>query len=273
MRITDARTGQRTEIHPHRAGLLHVTVDVGEQGHPFGLGDLRALVAGDVLARTCEAQGLQVITELVVPDTPGEESRALLKAADRLGVHPPAQLSTRHGGGGDGGDDGDGRTAADLSITSRSPSHPGPPSASILVTGPVTAPRHARADSGAEPLASVTLDEHDPLALRLTFLEHAVTAPIRLTADDLANAAARLARWRALVASLACEPSRPPEADMVQGGFDGLNEDLDARAAVRALHALEARAALPDGARFETFVRLDQILALELGRDIGRTPG
>ncbi|MFH8384656.1 hypothetical protein ACH4E7_27565 [Kitasatospora sp. NPDC018058] len=267
MRITDARTGQRTEVHPHRAGLLHVTVDVGEQGHPFGLGDLRALVAGDVLARTCEAQGLQVIVELVVPDTPGEEARALLKAADRLGVHPPAQLSTRHDG------DGDDRMAADLSITSRSPSRPGPPSASLLVTGPVTAPRQARPDSGAEPLASITLDEHDPLALRLTFLEHAVTAPIRLTDDDLANAAARLARWRALVAYLACEPSRPPEADMVQGGFDGLNEDLDARVAVQALHALEARAALPDGARFETFVRLDQILALELGRDIGRPPG
>ncbi|MET8629158.1 hypothetical protein ABZW30_36415 [Kitasatospora sp. NPDC004669] len=266
MRITDARTGQRTEIHPQRAGLLHVTVDVGEQGHPFGLGDLRALVAGDVLARTSEAQGLQVVVELVVPDTPGEETRTLLKAADRLGVHPPARLSTRHGGD-------EGRTAADLSITSRSPSRPGPPAPSLLVTGPVTAPRPARPDSGAEPLASITLDEHDPLALRLTFLEHAVTAPIRITADDLADAAARLARWRALVADLACEPSRPPEADMVQGGFDGLNEDLDARVAVRALHALEARAALPDGARFETFVRLDQILALELGRDIGRPPG
>ncbi|MFE5588281.1 hypothetical protein [Kitasatospora sp. NPDC056531] len=267
MRITDARTGQRTEVRPHRVGLLHAIVDVGEQDRPFDLGDLRALVAGDVLARTCEAQGLQVITELVVPDAPGERTQALLEAADQLGVHPPARLSTRHAVA-----DSD-RATADLAITSRSPVHPDAPSVPLLVTGPVRGPRHARPESAAEPPVSIVADERDPLALRLTFLEHAVTAPIRLTDDDLANAAARLAGWRALVADSAREPSRPPEADMVQAGFDGLDEDLDARVAVRALYALEARAALPDGARFETFVRLDQILALELGRDIGRSPG
>ncbi|MBV2154989.1 hypothetical protein [Kitasatospora sp. SUK 42] len=267
MRITDARTGQRTEIHPRRVGLLRATVDVGEQGHPFGLGDLRALVAGDVLVRTCEAQGMQVITELVVPDAPAEKARALLEVAGRLGVHPPARLSTRHDV------DGSNRTPADLVITSRSPLRPGPASTSLLVAGPVTAPLRVRPDPGAEAPASITVDGHDPLALRLAFLEHAVTAPIRLTDDDLANASAELARWRALVADIAREPSGPPEAGMIQAGFDGLNEDLDARVAVRALHALEARAALPDGTRFETYVRLDQILALELGRDIGRTPG
>ncbi|MFJ9846932.1 hypothetical protein ACIRYZ_42180 [Kitasatospora sp. NPDC101155] len=267
MRITDARTGQRTEVRPHRVGLLHAIVDVGEQGRPFGLGDLRALVAGDVLARTCEAQGMQVTIELVVPDAPGEGTRALLAAADRLGVHPPAGLSARHEVAGSD------RAAADLAITSRSAERCDPSSAPLLVTGPVRGPHHARPDSGAESPGSMTVDRHDPLALRLIFLEHAVTAPIRLTDEDLANATARLAHWRALVADSAREPSRPPEADMVQAGFDGLDEDLDARVAVRALHALEARAALPDGARFETFVRLDQILALELGRDIGRTPG
>ncbi|WBP84840.1 hypothetical protein [Kitasatospora cathayae] len=267
MRITDARTGQRTEIRPHRVGLLRATIDVGEPGRPFALGDLRALVTGDVLARTCEAQGLQVITELVVPDAPGEKTRVLLEAAGRLGVHPPARLSTRHDA------DASDPATADLAITSRSPVHAGPASAPLLVTGPVTTPRHARPDSGDAPSAWITVDGPDPLALRLTFLEHAVTAPIRLTDDDLADAAETLARWRALVADTAREPSGPPDAGMVQAGFDGLDEDLDARVAVRALHALEARAALPDGTRFETYVRLDQVLALELGRDIGRTPG
>ncbi|MFI9361575.1 hypothetical protein ACIG5E_10980 [Kitasatospora sp. NPDC053057] len=267
MRITDARTGRRTEVRPHRVGLLHASIEVGEQGPPFTLGDLRALVAGDVLARTCEAQGLQVITELVVPDTPGEETRALLKAADRLGVRPPAGLSTRHDA------DSSNRAAADLAIAGRSPFPAGPASAPLLVTGPVTMPRQAGPDSGDEPSASIAVDAQDPLALRLAFLEHPVSAPIRFTDDDLANAAERLTRWRALVADTAREPSGPPDADMVQAAFDGLDEDLDARVAVRALHALEARATLPDGTRFETYLRLDQILALELGRDIGRSPG
>ncbi|MGW2248607.1 hypothetical protein ACWCXH_00170 [Kitasatospora sp. NPDC001660] len=271
MRITDSRTGRRSEIRPRRSGLLRVTVDVGEQAHPFGLGDLRALLTGDVLGRTCETRGLQVITELAVPDGPDgldERIRALRNAADQLGIHPPAQLRTRREA------DTSDQAEADLAVTSRPHAHPGPSAAAaLLVTGPVAAePANAGPDLSAAPPAPALPPEGDPLALRLVLLEHAVTAPVRLTADALADAAERLVRWRGLVADLACMPSGPPEADMVRASFDGLDEDLDARVALRALDALETRADLPPGTRFETFVRLDQILALELGRDIGRGP-
>ncbi|MFD8080907.1 hypothetical protein ACFV4F_04315 [Kitasatospora sp. NPDC059722] len=257
MRITDARTGRHSEIRPRRTGLLRVTVDVGEQGRPFRLSDLRALLVGDVLARTCETHGLQVLTELAVPngsDGPDEQLRALRIAADRLGIHPPAHLHTRA--------DAQDRPVADLTVSSRPDAEPEPSAALLLLTGPV-----------AEDLPTPALTpEDDPLALRLALLEHAVTTPVRLTADTLADAAEKLTRWRALVADLASMPSGAPEADMVQASFDGLDEDLDARVALRALDALEARTDLSPGTRFETFVRLDQVLALELGRDIGRGP-
>ncbi|MBO1418962.1 hypothetical protein [Streptomyces sp. FH025] len=241
-----------------------MTVDAGEQGHPFGLGDLRALLAGDVLARTCEAQGPQVFTELAVPDGPDEQVRALLKAADRLGIRPPARLSARRE------PDGADPTTADLVITGRPPRHPGAWSTALLATGPVT---EEPSNAGPDPLIPFPASERDPRALRLVLLEHAVTAPVRLTAAALTDAAARLARWRALVADLARAPSGPLDTDTVRASFDGLNEDLDARVALGALEVLEDRADLPEGARFETYVHLDQVLALELERDIGRGPG
>lgn len=267
MRITDAHTGKRVEVRPHRAGLLRVTVETGDEGNPPGLGDLRALLAGDVLARTCEGQGLQVFTELAVPDSADEQVRGLLKAADRLGIHPPAQVSTRQE------PDGADRTTVDpprvdLIIAGRPRRHPGPRPTASVVTGPVT--REA-STIGPDPL--VPAPEADPLALRLVLLDHAVTAPVRLTTTALTDAAARLSRWRALVADLASAPSGPLDADLVRASFDGLNEDLDARVALRALAALQDRTDLPDGTRFETYVHLDQVLALELGRDIGRGPG
>ncbi|MGW7580497.1 hypothetical protein ACWGKU_07000 [Kitasatospora sp. NPDC054768] len=244
-----------------------MTVAVGAQDRRFAIGDLRALLAGDVLARTCESQGMQVLIELAVPDSPGEQVGALLKAADQLGIHPPARVCAHREV------DAAARPAADLVVISSPHLDSVFVAPLLLVTGPVTGePSNGGPEVPADLSAIFPGPEHDPLALRLDFLEHAVTDPVRLTAASLTDAAARLSRWRALVADLARAPSGPVDADMVQASLDGLNEDLDARVAVRVLYALEDRSDLPDGTRFETCVRLDQVLALELARDIGRGP-
>ncbi|MGF1431032.1 hypothetical protein [Kitasatospora sp. LaBMicrA B282] len=281
MHITDARTGRRTPVRPGRAGLLRVTLDVGGPGHLFGLRDLRALLTGDVLARACEIQGLQVFTELAHPAAPADGLRVLLAAADRLGIHPPARLSPREEAvEGAEAADAAGRSAADLTITSRPPAEPGlpaepgPPAVPLLAVGPVTgALPDADPAPDAEPLSPIAAGEPDPLALRLALLDHAPAAPLALDVDALSAAAATLARWRALVADLANEPSRPLDADLVRASIDAVHEDLDARVALRAVQAVAERADLAAGTRFETCVRLDQVLALELGRDIGRDPG
>jgi cysteinyl-tRNA synthetase len=58
-------------------------------------------------------------------------------------------------------------------------------------------------------------------------------------------------------------------ADAVRSAFD---DDLDTPAALRALRGLERDEAVQPGARFEAFAHLDQLLGLDLARDIGK-PG
>jgi cysteinyl-tRNA synthetase len=53
----------------------------------------------------------------------------------------------------------------------------------------------------------------------------------------------------------------------VAAAFDG---DLDTPAALRALRGLEQDPQIPPGSKFESFLHADQLLALDLPREIGR---
>lgn len=112
----------------------------------------------------------------------------------------------------------------------------------------------------------------DPLALRLAFLSHRYRQQMDLTWDTLGTADGELRRWRELVAEWAGSPSRPMCADVtsqVQAAFD---DDLDTPAALSALRGLEADPGIPPGSKFESFAHADQLLGLDLARDIGRAP-
>jgi cysteinyl-tRNA synthetase len=110
----------------------------------------------------------------------------------------------------------------------------------------------------------------DPLALRLAFLEHRYRQQMNLSWDTLEAADKTLRRWRERVASWARSPSAAMPrsyADAVTAAFE---DDLDTPAGLRALRALERDDAVPPGARFEAFAHLDQLLGLDLARDIGK---
>ena len=112
----------------------------------------------------------------------------------------------------------------------------------------------------------------DPLALRLAFLEHRYRQQMNLTWDTLSAADRTLRRWRGLVAEWACSPSKPvhgPTSAQIAAAFD---DDLDTPAALRALRLLEKDQGVPPGAKFESFAHADQLLGLDLARDVGRTP-
>jgi cysteinyl-tRNA synthetase len=112
----------------------------------------------------------------------------------------------------------------------------------------------------------------DPLALRLAFLEHRYRQQMNLTWDTLSAADRTLRRWRELVAEWACSPSRPMCAqatDQIAAAFD---DDLDTPAALRVLRRLEQDRQIPPGSKFETFAHADQLLGLELAREVGRAP-
>jgi cysteinyl-tRNA synthetase len=112
----------------------------------------------------------------------------------------------------------------------------------------------------------------DPLAARLAFLEHRYRQQLNLTWQTLEAADGTLRRWRERVATWANEPSRPMCADYAARIFGALDDDLDTPAALIALRELAKDREVPAGSKFETFVAADQVLALELARDIGRVP-
>ena len=139
-------------------------------------------------------------------------------------------------------------------------------------TGPLWFDGAALAAGHAVDLDDVAGRGLDPLALRLAFLEHSYAERMDLSWDALGAADGTLRRWRGRVAEWAQSPSKPvvaPAAAQVAAAFD---DNLDTPAALVALHALEQDGDVAPGAKFETFAQADQLLALDLARDIGRSP-
>jgi cysteinyl-tRNA synthetase len=112
----------------------------------------------------------------------------------------------------------------------------------------------------------------DPLALRLAFLEHRYRQQMNLTWDVLNAADRTLRRWRELVAEWAGSPSKPMCAQVTEQIAAAFDDDLDTPAALRALRRLEQDPQTPPGSKFESFAHADQLLGLDLARDIGRAP-
>jgi cysteinyl-tRNA synthetase len=112
----------------------------------------------------------------------------------------------------------------------------------------------------------------DPLALRLAFLEHRYRQQMNLSWDTLSAADRTLRRWRELVAEWACSPSKPMSPEVTGQVAAAFDDDLDTPAALRALRRLEQDPQVPPGSKFESFAHADQLLGLDLARDVGRAP-
>ena len=121
-------------------------------------------------------------------------------------------------------------------------------------------------------LSDVTARGLDPLAVRLALLEHRYRQQMDLTWQTLAAADRTLRRWREQVAEWANSPSAPMPPDYTAQITGALDDDLDTPAALRSLRALARDPGVPPGAKFETFAYADQVLALDLVRDVGRAP-
>lgn len=113
----------------------------------------------------------------------------------------------------------------------------------------------------------------DGAALRLALLRLGRTPePTALDETILGSSERLLAHWRERVAAWANEPGRPMSADHVARFRAALGDDLDVPGALDVLHDLDRDPDVPAGAKFETAVHLDQILAVDLSRQIGRRP-
>jgi cysteinyl-tRNA synthetase len=119
-------------------------------------------------------------------------------------------------------------------------------------------------------LADVMALGHDPLAVRLAFLEHRYRQQMNLTWDTLAAADGTVRRWRELVADWANEPSMPISTEYWSRITTALDDDLDTPAALRVLRELARDSEIPAGSKFETFVAADRIIALDLVSLVGQ---
>ncbi|MER6469118.1 hypothetical protein [Streptomyces collinus] len=112
----------------------------------------------------------------------------------------------------------------------------------------------------------------DPAALRLSLLSVPRGAPVRLDAAGLAEAARTLAGWRRAVAGWSRQPSRPVPEEVRVRLRAAWEDDLDLPGVLAVLRDVADAPGLPDGARFETYVYADRLLALDLARDLGSLP-
>lgn len=147
-------------------------------------------------------------------------------------------------------------------------SQPGPGRTPEPAAGPAFEPAPGLASESAVHAALPFLLA-DPAALRLALLSMPRTAPVRLDSAVLDEAARRLARWRRAVAGWARQPSRPVPDEVRARLRSAWEDDLDLPAVLEVLQAVASAPDLPDGARFETYVYADRLLALDLARDLG----
>jgi hypothetical protein len=256
-RVLDDRPGSNAMVSVARPGPLRVRAHVRAPADATDLTGLRVLLTADLLARAAELRGLQVLTTRAFAGEPAGQAAAE-RAADALGVHPPALPAAASSGAwpdgpahvhvaDDDAADRDGRSG-------------------ILIRA--AAARLAQDACPGDAVAGM-LGGHDPLAVRFALMSVPRQRPTELSAAKLADAARTLGEWRHHVAVWAESPSRripEPVAATMRAAFD----NLDTVAALSSLSRLAADRAVPPGARFEAFVYTDRVLGLDLPRDIGR---
>ena len=250
LRLWDARTGSYAVLASPSVPL-RVCVHGPAGGTWSGPPDLRVLLVADVLTRIAELQGMEAITVLAADSAPPAGFDEDLGA---LGIHPPAVLAS----------------CAEARGMLGGPAH-----VHVARIAPGSGDGEGGVLIGVGPVEDLTQwaaggDRGDLLALRLALLSCPYREPAKLTQAALADAAESVAQWRRQVAEWAGEPSRPVPAEAASVIRDAFDDDLDTVAALDLLRSVGSRQDVPAGAKFETFLFVDRVLALELPREIGR---
>ncbi|WP_329519640.1 hypothetical protein [Spirillospora sp. NBC_01491] len=184
----------------------------------------------------------------------------LRRVADRGRLHPTVTRSAdarpRHGAAGE-------LSVPEFEVRDAAPDGallvgPDEPDARSLVVPP---------EDGAWPVPSA--DEDDVLCVRLAMLRARYRDPVDVAAL-LPAARDDLARWRGLIAQWAEGPGRPIARAYAAEAEAAFADDLDSPAALTVLDRLADDPGVQPGAKLETFINLDLILALNLVADIGR---
>ena len=267
-RIYDTRTGQVVQIGPGPGSVLRLYAPGPAPDRPANLGELRSLLVADLIRRNAEHRhGLTVVACLVVPGAGNDEAPAGDAAA--LNIRPAERTMPAPEPAG---------AVGPAEIIIEAPLRPAADQATVRRTVRVGPVMLTGRDAGGrvpheEPAVSVSAMADrglDPLAMRLALASHQHGEQAELAWDVLADADHALRRWRELVAEWAESPSKPMCAEVTAQVAAAFDADLDTPAALRALRGLEQDPQIPPGSKFESFLHADQLLALDLPREIGR---
>jgi hypothetical protein len=113
-------------------------------------------------------------------------------------------------------------------------------------------------------------DGRDPLAVRLALLTRHYRTDVDLSVDDLREAEEELTSWRRQVAGWAESPGKALNRAYVDEAVAALDSDLDIPGVFPVLSRLAEDADVDPGAKFETVIKLDMILGLDLVALVGR---
>lgn len=113
-------------------------------------------------------------------------------------------------------------------------------------------------------------DGLDPLAVRFALLTHHYRSDVDLSREDLDEAASSLTSWREQVAEWAESPGKALSREYVAEAMTALDFDLDTQSVFPVLSRLAEDTSLAPGAKFETVIKLDMVLGLDLVALVGR---
>ena len=113
-------------------------------------------------------------------------------------------------------------------------------------------------------------DGRDPLVVRLALLMRHYRTDVDLSGDDLREADESLTSWRRQVAGWAESPGKALSREYVDEAVAALDSDLDTPRVFPVLSRLAEDPSVDFGAKFETVIKLDMILGLDLVALVGR---
>lgn len=311
LRLTDARTRETVSIH-RRPGGVRIAAHAPAWGHPATPGDLRVLIITDLIHRVLkDLHGMRAPVALLrplaappspagtKPDPPSDTADALDEDLDAFWIRPPAatapsaqRLFALLGGPPHLVVAGEYHPHEQAELLSgAAPSHVEPPLGGPLPAVNPTGPALHASDTpvasssratttGAAllrvaqvvTLAAVSRPWQQPLAIRLALLWAQHTQPAVLDAANLGRAQETLTRWRHLVRQWAHFPSAAIPGEVLARAQAAFEDNLNTPAALGVLREMEADETISAGAKFETFLHLDRVFGLDLGRDLAR-PG
>ncbi|GAA3129395.1 hypothetical protein GCM10010466_20100 [Planomonospora alba] len=253
LRLHDTSSGRAERVVPEGARALRIGTR-GPAARPARLGDLRPHLLADLVRRVCERHRLRVVLHRAADDDAFHADTLTLNLRPAEHSSPGALPEVPEG-------------------TVLLDAAGGPAGPRAVRTGPVLGGDASAAGGAGATLGDVAARGLDPLAVRLALLGHRYREPADLSWDALRAADRTLRRMRSRVAEWSEHPSSPMPVDRVARIEAALDDDLDTPSALRLAEELEQDEALAPGSRFEAFVHLDTVLALDLPADIGRPPG